>query len=140
MVNTRNNQCNGQASNSQTINANNNPQMEQLIDTQNQLMQAVLQTLNHLQPNQQVHQQQPPPRPSPQSRLGEFLRTCPTTFSQAKDPMEAEDWLKSIEKKLKIAQCTNQEKVLFAAHQLFRTTAEWWETYCNSHQNVGAIT
>jgi hypothetical protein len=30
--------------------------------------------------------------------------------------------------------------VLFATHQLFGTAAEWWETYCNSHQNVGAIT
>jgi hypothetical protein len=38
MVNTRNNHCNGQ-----TNNANNNkPQMEQLLATQNQLMQAVL--------------------------------------------------------------------------------------------------
>jgi hypothetical protein len=55
MVNTRNSQCNGQASNNQANNANNNPQLEQLIATQNQLMQAVLQTLNHLQLNQQVH-------------------------------------------------------------------------------------
>jgi hypothetical protein len=54
--------------------------------------------------------------------------------------MEAEDWLKSIKKKLEIAHCTDQEKVLFVAHQLFRTAAEWWKTYCNSHQNVGAIT
>jgi hypothetical protein len=54
--------------------------------------------------------------------------------------MEAEDWLKSIEKKLEIAQCNDHEKVLFAAHQLFGTTADWWKTYCNSHQNVGAIT
>jgi hypothetical protein len=54
--------------------------------------------------------------------------------------MESEDWLKSIEKKLEIAQCTDQEKVLFAAHQLFGTAAESWETYCNSHRNVGAIT
>jgi hypothetical protein len=51
MVNTRNNQCNGQASNNQANNGNNNPQLEQLIATQNQLMQAVLQTLNHQQPN-----------------------------------------------------------------------------------------
>jgi hypothetical protein len=109
--------------------------MEQLLATQNQLMQAVLQTLNQLQPNQQAHQQQPPP----QSRLGEFLRTHPTTFSEAKDPMEAEDSLKSIEKVLEIAQCTNREKVLFAVHQLFGTTANWWETYHNSHQNIGAI-
>jgi hypothetical protein len=31
MVNTRNNHYNGQASNNQTNNVNNNPQMEQLI-------------------------------------------------------------------------------------------------------------
>jgi hypothetical protein len=121
MVNTRNNPCNGQASNSQPNNTNNNPQIEQLIATQNQLMLAVLQTLNHLQPNLQDHQQQPPP--PPQSRLGEFFITRPTTFSQAKDPMDAEDWLRSIEKKLEIAQCTDQEKVLFAAHQIFGTAA-----------------
>jgi hypothetical protein len=54
--------------------------------------------------------------------------------------MEAEDWLKSIEKKLEIAQCTDQEKVLLVAHQLLGTAAEWWETYHNSHQNVGAMT
>jgi hypothetical protein len=35
--------------------------------------------------------------------LAEFLRTLPTTFSQAKDHMEAEDWLKGVEKKLVIA-------------------------------------
>jgi hypothetical protein len=89
-------------------------------------MQAVLQTLNNMQPNQQAHQQQAPPPPPPhQSHLVEFLRTHPTTVSQAKDPMKAEDWLKGAEKKLVIAQYTNREKVLFAAHQLFGTTANW---------------
>jgi hypothetical protein len=101
MVNTRNSQCNGQPSNN---NSNNNVNLEQLITTQNQLMQAVLQTLNNMQSNQQAHQQQaPPPPPSHQSRLAEFLRTRPTTFAQAKDPIEAEDWLKGVEKKLVIA-------------------------------------
>jgi hypothetical protein len=117
MVNTWNNHYNGQTNNAN----NNNPQMKQLLATQNQLMQAVLQTLNQLQPNHQAQQQYQPPPPAPQSRLGEFLRTRPTTFSQAKDPMEAEDWLKGVEKKLMIAQCTDHEKVLFAAHQLYGT-------------------
>jgi hypothetical protein len=54
--------------------------------------------------------------------------------------MEAEDWLKSIEKKLEIAQCTDREKVLFTAHQQFGTDADWWDIYHNSHPNVGAIT
>jgi hypothetical protein len=118
MVNTRNSQCNGQPSDNNNNNiSNNNINLEQLITTQNQLMQAVLQTLNNMQSNQQAHQQQaPPPPPLHQSRLAEFLRTHPTTFSQAKDPMEAENWLKGVEKHLVIAQCTDREKVLFAMH------------------------
>jgi hypothetical protein len=104
-------------------------------------MQAVLQTVNNMQPNQQAHQQQAPPPPPPhQSHLAEFLQTCPTTFSQAKDLMEAEDWLKGVEKKLMIAQCTDREKVIFAVHQLFGTAANWWETYCNTHTDVDSIT
>jgi hypothetical protein len=84
------------------------------------------------------NQQQAPP-PPPQSRLGEFLRTHLNSFSQAKDPMDAEDWLKSIEKKLEIALCSDREKVLFIAHQLFRTTVDWWKTYYNTHPNVETI-
>jgi hypothetical protein len=53
--------------------------------------------------------------------------------------MEAEDWLKRVQKKLVIAQCTDREKVLFAAHQLFGTAANWWETYCNTHADVDSI-
>jgi hypothetical protein len=90
-----------------------------------------------MQPNQQ---QAPPPPPPHQSHLVEFLRTRPTTFSQAKDPMDAEDWLKGVEKKLVIAQCTDCENVLFAVHQLYGTAAKWWETYCNTHVNVDTIT
>jgi hypothetical protein len=131
MVNTRNNQCNGQPSN------NNNANLEQLLTTQNQLMQAMLQTLNNMQPNQQ---RAPPPPPPHQSHLVEFLWTHRTTFSQAKDPMDAEDWLRGVEKKLVITQCTDHEKFLFAAHQLYGTTANWWEAYCNTHVNVDTIT
>jgi hypothetical protein len=53
--------------------------------------------------------------------------------------MEAEDWLKGVEKKLVIAQSTDCEKVLFAAHQLFGTAINWWETYCNTHVDVNSV-
>jgi hypothetical protein len=53
--------------------------------------------------------------------------------------MEAEDWLKGVEKKLMIAQCTDREKVLFAAHHLFGMAANWWETYCNTHADIDSI-
>jgi hypothetical protein len=117
MVTTRNSQRNGQPSNN---NNNNNAHLEQLLTTQTQLMQAMLQTLNSMQPNQQ---HVPPPPPPHQSHLAEFLRTHPTTFSQSKDPMDAEDCLNGVEKKLVIAQCMDREKVLFATHQLYGTAA-----------------
>jgi hypothetical protein len=72
--------------------------------------------------------------------LAEFLRIRPTTFPQAKDPMDAEDWLKGVERKLVKAQCTDREKVLFATHQLYGTATNWWETYYNTHVNVDTIT
>jgi hypothetical protein len=55
------------------------------------------------------------------------------------DLMEAEDWLKGVEKNLVIFQCMDHEKILFAAHQLYGTTANWWETYCNTHVNINTI-
>jgi hypothetical protein len=54
--------------------------------------------------------------------------------------MEAEDWLKGVEKKLVITQCMNHEKVLLATHQLFAMTANWWDTYCSTHADVDSIT
>jgi hypothetical protein len=54
--------------------------------------------------------------------------------------MDAEDWLRGVEKKLVIAQCTDHEKFLFAVHQLYGTTANWWEAYYNTHANVDTIT
>jgi hypothetical protein len=64
--------------------------------------------------------------------MSEFLRTHPSTFSQAKDPMDVEDWLQSVDKKLEIAQCSDRDKVLFMAHHLFGTATDWWETYYNT--------
>jgi hypothetical protein len=135
MVNTRNN------NNGQGCNPNNqvNSQFEQLITNQKHLMQAMLQSLQQLQPNQQPQQQQQAPPPLPQSRLEEFLRTHPCNFSQAKDPMDVVDWLKSVEKKLEITQCSNHERVPFLSFQLFGTMADWWETYRNTQLNAETI-
>jgi hypothetical protein len=43
---------------------------------------------------------QPLVPPPPRNRLGDFQRIKPPTFSHAVEPMDANDWLKSIEKKL----------------------------------------
>jgi hypothetical protein len=40
------------------------------------------------------------------------------------EPMDANDWFKSIDKKLQVVQCNNHEKVLLVSHQLSDPTAD----------------
>jgi hypothetical protein len=54
--------------------------------------------------------------------------------------MEAEDWLRGIEKNLMIAQCMDREKILFVVNHLFGTAENWWETYNNTHTDINLIT
>jgi hypothetical protein len=65
--------------------------------------------------NMQAAQPQAPPSP-PRDRLGDFQHTKLPTFSHAVEPMNADDWLKSVEKKLQVVQWNNREKVLLASH------------------------
>jgi hypothetical protein len=88
--------------------------------------------------NMQAAPPQAPP-PPPRDRLGEFHRTKPSTFSQAMEPMNADDWLKSIEKKLQVVQCSNREKVLLASHQLLDPAADWWDAYVEAHEELESI-
>jgi hypothetical protein len=74
--------------------------------------------------NMQVAQSQASP-PPPRDRLGDFQCTKPPTFSHAVKLMDADDWLKSIEKKLQFVQCNNREKMSLASHQLSNPAANW---------------
>ena len=60
-------------------------------------MQALVQ-------NQQNHPNGGPPR----DKHGEFLKGRSPMFSHATDPLEADDWLRVVEKQLNIAQCNDQ--------------------------------
>jgi hypothetical protein len=53
--------------------------------------------------------------------------------------MDADDWLRMIEKKLQVVQCSNRKRVLFASHQLEGSTSEWWDAYVNSHEEPQKI-
>jgi hypothetical protein len=72
---------------------------------------------------------QPHAPPPPRDKLGYFWRTKPPTFSYVVELMDADDWLKSVEKKLQAVQCNNHEKVLLASHQLSGPAANWWDAY-----------
>jgi hypothetical protein len=88
--------------------------------------------------NMQAAQPQAPPPPA-RDRLRDFQRTKPPTFSHVVEPMNADDWLKSIEKKLQVVRCNNHEKVLLASHQLYGLTADWWDAYVEAHEEPESI-
>jgi hypothetical protein len=96
-------------------------------------MQAqMLQTMIYLHAQPQV----PPPS---RDRLGDFQRTKPPTFSHAVEPIDADDWLKSVEKKLQVVQYNNYEKMLLAAHQLSGPATNWWDVYVEAHEEPESI-
>jgi hypothetical protein len=98
----------------------------------------MLQTMQQTMVNMQAAQPQAPP-PPPRDRLGDFQHTKPPTFSQAVEPMDADDWLKSVEKKLQVVHCNNYEMVLLASHQLSDPTADWWDAYVEAHEEPESI-
>jgi hypothetical protein len=139
MVNTRNRvTANNAENNGESNNQEANPPppppltLEQVLAMQAQMLQTIQQTLVNLHAQPQA----PPPL---RDRLGDFQRTKPPTFSYAVEPIDADDWLKSIEKKLQVVQCNNHEKVLLASHQLSGPAADWWDAYVEAHEEPESI-
>jgi hypothetical protein len=64
----------------------------------------------------------------------------PPTFSHAVDPLDADDWLKIIGKKLDITQCNDREKVLYASGRLEGAASDWWDAFIVAHPNADTIT
>jgi hypothetical protein len=82
---------------------------------------------------------QPQTAPPPKDRLRDFQRTKSPIFSYAVEPMDADDWLKSVEKKLQVVQCNNREKVLLASHKLSDHIVDWWDAYVEAHEEPESI-
>jgi hypothetical protein len=55
------------------------------------------------------------------------------------DPMDADDWLKTVEKKLQVVHYNNKEKVLLASHQLVGLTSDCWHAYVEAHEEPNTI-
>jgi hypothetical protein len=139
MVNTRNrvatnNTENNGESNNQGANLPPPPPLtfEQVLAMQAQMLQTMQETLVNLHA-------QPHAPPPPRDRLGDFQRTKSPTFSYAMEPLDADDWLKSVEKKLQVVQCNNRENVLLASHQLSGPTADWWDAYVEVYEEPESI-
>ncbi|KAK1682365.1 hypothetical protein QYE76_043213 [Lolium multiflorum] len=63
----------------------------------------------------------------PHSKLTDFQSTNPPVFTKCTEPLDADDWLRTIENNLEVAGVGNDEKVLFATHFLSGPARAWWE-------------
>jgi hypothetical protein len=55
----------------------------------------------------------------------EFSETRPPFFVKAKDPLEANEWIRVMEQKFGLIRCTETQKPLFAAQQLRGPASTW---------------
>jgi hypothetical protein len=88
--------------------------LEQLLGTQNEFMTLLIQ-------NEARRGAKCPQHPKYQdmnTSYSEFLVTHPPLFSGGKGPLEADDWLHTIESKFSLLHCTEYQKTLYTSQQL----------------------
>ncbi|KAF0891387.1 hypothetical protein E2562_009819 [Oryza meyeriana var. granulata] len=70
----------------------------------------------------------------------EFLRTKLPIFKELGTPLDVEDWMRTMERKLEITQCTDGEKVRFTVQQLEGTVLDWYENLRRGWDDPEALT
>jgi hypothetical protein len=70
----------------------------------------------------------------------DFSETRPSLFVKAEDPLEANEWIRVIEQKFGLLQCTETQKILFVAQQLRGPASTWWGNYAAVQPAVHQIT
>jgi hypothetical protein len=59
----------------------------------------------------------------------EFSETRPSLFVKAKEPLEADEWIRVIQQKFRLIRCTETQKPMFSAQQLRGPTSTWWANF-----------
>jgi hypothetical protein len=61
--------------------------------------------------------------------MGDFLRLKPPAFAGSSNPLDADDWLHTIKRKLEAIGCLENKRVQLAAYQLSGMALTWWDTF-----------
>jgi hypothetical protein len=61
--------------------------------------------------------------------MGDFLRLKPPTFAGSSNPLDADDWLRTIKRKLEAIGCPKNQRVHVVVHQLSGMALSWWDTF-----------
>jgi hypothetical protein len=93
--------------------------LAQVLANQTRLIEVFTRSLENQRPN----------GGRPQDRMGEFLRLKPPTFAGSSNPLNADDWLRIIKRKLEAIGCPENQHVHLATHQLSGMALSWWDTF-----------
>ena len=63
--------------------------------------------------------------------LNDFIRLHPPFFSYSTEPLDADDWLRSIEGKLHARHVAYGDRVNYATYHLEGAASSWWENFLN---------
>jgi hypothetical protein len=107
--------------------------IEQLLATQNELMPVLTENLVHRGVRQPHHQ-------PVMDSYSDFLVTHPVLFTEASDPLEADNWLHITESKFGLLHCTEFQKTLYTAQQLRGSANAWWANFTTTLQDGHQVT
>jgi hypothetical protein len=85
--------------------------IEDLLATQNELMRVLVRN----EANRGEEHLQHPQQQDRNSSYSDFLSTPPPVFLGARDPLDPDDWLHSIESKFGLLHCIEYQKILYPA-------------------------
>ena len=61
--------------------------------------------------------------------IQDFILLKPPVFRCSSQPLEVDDWLRSIERKLDMTHVAPDDRIIFAAYFLEGAVLQWWENY-----------
>jgi hypothetical protein len=67
--------------------------------------------------------------PNQYSDFKDFLDTKPSLFKEAEEPLQADEWLNTIEQKFCLLHLIDELKTEYASHQLHGPAGIWWSHY-----------
>jgi len=74
-------------------------------------------TINRMA-NQGGRHAQEGPAPNQYSSFKDFMDTKPPSFREAEEPLQAEEWMNTVEQKFRLLRLTEGLKAEYSAHQL----------------------
>jgi hypothetical protein len=80
----------------------------------------------HKMVNHDGHHVRQGPEPNQYSTFKDFMDTKPPTFREAEEPLQADEWLSTIEQRFHVLMVTEGMKASYARHQLQGSVGVWW--------------